>query len=94
MVGALVGHPHITILHHKSNVLSTSKSRKAQILGSTTKAGESRLFTDLPIFDGAKWEWEDCREVYLEDKGVEQRKTHFYFTALSVMILEEIIYNV
>ena len=30
------------------------------------------FFTDLPIFDGAKWEWEDCRELYLEDKGVEQ----------------------
>jgi aldehyde:ferredoxin oxidoreductase len=36
------------------------------------------FFTDLPIFDGAKWEWEDCRELYLEDKGVEQWKTHFY----------------
>jgi hypothetical protein len=28
--------------------------------------------TELPIFDGAKWEWNNCRELYLEDKGLEQ----------------------
>ena len=36
------------------------------------------FFLDLPIFDGEKWEWENCRELYLEDKGLEQWKTHFY----------------
>jgi aldehyde:ferredoxin oxidoreductase len=34
--------------------------------------------TELPVFDGSKWEWLNCRELYLEDKGVEQWKTHFY----------------
>src|SRR4030042_1168895 len=33
---------------------------------------------DLPIFDGKNWEWENCRELYLEDKGMEQWKTNFY----------------
>jgi aldehyde:ferredoxin oxidoreductase len=36
------------------------------------------FFLDLPVFDGKNWEWENCRELYLEDKGVEQWKTHFY----------------
>ena len=34
--------------------------------------------TELPIYDGAKWEWSNCRELYLEDKGVEQWKSYFY----------------
>jgi aldehyde:ferredoxin oxidoreductase len=34
--------------------------------------------TELPIFDGSKWDWMNCRELYLEDKGVEQWKTNFY----------------
>ena len=33
---------------------------------------------DLPVFDGSKWDCQNCRELYLEDKGVEQWKTHFY----------------
>ena len=33
---------------------------------------------EMPICDGSKWEWVNCRELYLEDKGVEQWKTHFY----------------
>ena len=33
---------------------------------------------ELPIFDGAKWEWENCRELFLEDRGVEQWKGYFY----------------
>jgi len=33
---------------------------------------------ELPIFDGKNWEWENCRELYLEDKGLEQWKTYFY----------------
>ena len=27
---------------------------------------------------GFSWIWENCRELYLEDKGLEQWKTHFY----------------
>jgi aldehyde:ferredoxin oxidoreductase len=34
--------------------------------------------TTLPVFDGSKWEWANCRELYLDDKGVEQWKTEFY----------------
>jgi aldehyde:ferredoxin oxidoreductase len=34
--------------------------------------------TELPVFDGSKWEWENCRELYLTDQGVEQWKTHFF----------------
>jgi aldehyde:ferredoxin oxidoreductase len=34
--------------------------------------------TELPLFDGAKWEWSNCRELFLEDKGLEQWKTNFY----------------
>jgi aldehyde:ferredoxin oxidoreductase len=33
---------------------------------------------ELPIFDGKNWEWENCRDLYLEDKGLEQWKTYFY----------------
>jgi aldehyde:ferredoxin oxidoreductase len=33
---------------------------------------------ELPTFNGAQWEWNNCRELYLEDKGVEQWKTSFY----------------
>jgi aldehyde:ferredoxin oxidoreductase len=33
---------------------------------------------ELPVFDGTKWDWQNCRELYLEDKGVEQWKTNFY----------------
>jgi aldehyde:ferredoxin oxidoreductase len=35
---------------------------------------------ELPVFDGSRWDWVNCRELYLEDRGVEQWKTHFYNT--------------
>jgi aldehyde:ferredoxin oxidoreductase len=41
-------------------------------------ASYSGFYTELPVFDGAKWEWKNCRELYLQDKGLEQWKTHFY----------------
>lgn len=34
--------------------------------------------TELPIYDGSKWDWQDCRELYFTREGVEQWKTHFY----------------
>ena len=34
--------------------------------------------TELPIFDGKNWEWQNCRELYFTEEGVEQWKTHFY----------------
>ncbi len=33
---------------------------------------------ELPVFEGSKWEWKNCRELYLTDRGVEQWKTNFY----------------
>lgn len=33
---------------------------------------------ELPIFDGSKWEWVNCRELFFEDKGVEHWKTAFF----------------
>jgi aldehyde:ferredoxin oxidoreductase len=34
--------------------------------------------TELPIFDGSKWQWENCRELYFTREGVDTFKTHFY----------------
>ncbi len=36
------------------------------------------MSSNLPIFDGSKWEWISCRDLYMTDKGVEQWKTHYY----------------
>ncbi len=33
---------------------------------------------ELPIFDGSKWEWKNCKELYFTREGVDQWKTHFY----------------
>lgn len=33
---------------------------------------------EKPIYDGKNWEWQDCRELYLTEEGMEQWKTHFY----------------
>ncbi len=33
---------------------------------------------ELPIFDGSKWEWQNCKELYFTREGVDQWKTHFY----------------
>jgi aldehyde:ferredoxin oxidoreductase len=33
---------------------------------------------EKPIFDGKKWEWKNCKELYLTREGVEKFKTHFY----------------
>ncbi len=33
---------------------------------------------ELPIYDGSKWEWQNCKELYFTREGVEQWKTHFY----------------
>ncbi len=33
---------------------------------------------ELPIYDGKKWDWQNCRELYLTREGVDNWKTHFY----------------
>ena len=37
-----------------------------------------RTVMEQPIYDGSKWDWKDCRELYLTREGVDQWKTHFY----------------
>ena len=41
-------------------------------------ASISNFGTTLPVYDGSKWGWVNCRELHLDDKGVEQWKTEFY----------------
>jgi aldehyde:ferredoxin oxidoreductase len=33
---------------------------------------------ELPVYDGKKWEWQSCKELYFSKEGVETWKTHFY----------------
>ncbi len=33
---------------------------------------------DFPVYDGSKWAWLPCAEMYLDERGVEQWKTAFY----------------
>lgn len=32
----------------------------------------------LPVYDGAKWDWKNCSDLYLSEEGVERWKTAFY----------------
>jgi hypothetical protein len=41
-------------------------------------ASMSNFGTTIPVYDGAKWDWVICRELYLDDAGVEIWKTAFY----------------
>jgi len=41
-------------------------------------ASVANYATTLPVYNGSKWDWVNCRELYLDDKGVEQWKTEFY----------------
>ncbi|MFC1839438.1 aldehyde ferredoxin oxidoreductase N-terminal domain-containing protein [Thermodesulfobacteriota bacterium] len=34
--------------------------------------------TEKPVFDGKKWDWKNCKELYFTEDGVDQWKTHFY----------------
>ena len=34
--------------------------------------------TSKPIYDGKNWDWQDCKELYFTEDGVEQWKNHFY----------------
>jgi aldehyde:ferredoxin oxidoreductase len=44
------------------------------------KPGASRAHyqPSLPVYDGRKWDWTDCGELYLSHDGLEQWKTAFY----------------
>ena len=41
-------------------------------------ASMANFGTTLPVYDGSRWDWVNCRELYLDDRGVEQWKTAFY----------------
>ncbi len=41
-------------------------------------ASSAALGGTLPIYDGSKWEWKSCTDLYLDEQGVEQWKTAFY----------------
>ena len=32
----------------------------------------------MPTYDGSKWDWVNCRDLYIDVKGLEQWKTAFY----------------
>jgi aldehyde:ferredoxin oxidoreductase len=44
------------------------------------KAGASNAHyqPSVPVFDGKKWDWIDCSDLYLDEAGVERWKTAFY----------------
>jgi hypothetical protein len=33
---------------------------------------------NMPVYDGARWEWKPVRDMYLDEEGVELWKTAFY----------------
>jgi aldehyde:ferredoxin oxidoreductase len=41
-------------------------------------ASSAALGGTLPIYDGSKWDWQNCTDLYLNEQGVEQWKTSFY----------------
>ncbi|MDR0310160.1 MAG: hypothetical protein LBJ21_01095 [Acidobacteriota bacterium] len=36
------------------------------------------FYTTRTVFDGKNWDWQNCRELYLSEKGVETFKEHMY----------------
>jgi aldehyde:ferredoxin oxidoreductase len=32
----------------------------------------------LPVYDGKNWDWQNCRELYFTEKGIESLKDHYY----------------
>jgi aldehyde:ferredoxin oxidoreductase len=41
-------------------------------------ASKAHYLPSIPVFDGMKWDWKDCGDLYLDHDGVEQWKTAFY----------------
>ncbi len=41
-------------------------------------ASSAHYQTSMPVYDGTKWRWTDCGDLYLDKAGVEQWKTEFY----------------
>jgi len=36
------------------------------------------FYTERTVFDGREWDWQNCRELYFSDKGIETMKSHVY----------------
>lgn len=43
-------------------------------------ASRANYNTTIPVFNGSKWDWTECRDLYLDHDGVEHWKTIFYET--------------
>jgi aldehyde:ferredoxin oxidoreductase len=41
-------------------------------------ASKAHYSPSVPVFDGSKWSWIDCSDLYLNHEGVERWKTAFY----------------
>ena len=41
-------------------------------------ASKAHYQPSIPVFDGKKWDWTDCGDLYLDRDGVERWKTAFY----------------
>jgi aldehyde:ferredoxin oxidoreductase len=41
-------------------------------------ASKAHYGPTIPVFDGTKWDWKDCSDLYLDHDGVEKWKTAFY----------------
>jgi len=41
-------------------------------------ASKAHYGPTIPVFDGKKWDWVDCSDLYLDEDGMEQWKTEFY----------------
>ena len=41
-------------------------------------ASKAHYQTSIPVFDGKKWDWTDCGDLYLSHDGIEQWKTAYY----------------
>ena len=41
-------------------------------------ASNANYSTTIPVFNGSKWDWTECGDLYLDRDGVEHWKTAFY----------------
>ncbi|NLT68897.1 MAG: hypothetical protein GXX84_20100, partial [Acidobacteria bacterium] len=41
-------------------------------------ASASGFTNNLPVYDGTSWKWQNCVDLYFDDKGVETWKGHYY----------------
>jgi hypothetical protein len=41
-------------------------------------ASASGFTNNLPVYDGTNWKWENCVDLYFDDKGVETWESTYY----------------